>query len=77
MSKAPSFTPFFATAGGIITESGGLLSHCTVVAREYRLPAVVGLSDARQQIADGQWIEVDGSAGTVRLIDEADEKPRR
>jgi len=77
MSTAPSFTPFFATAGGIITESGGLLSHCTVVAREYRIPAVVGLSDARQQIADGQWIEVDGSAGTVRLIDEADEQPRR
>ncbi len=67
LSTSPSFTPLFATAGGIVTEGGGLLSHCAVVAREYQIPAVVGLADARQQIKDGQWIEIDGRAGVVRI----------
>ena len=63
ISSSPSFTPLF------VTEAGGILSHCAVVAREYRIPAVVGLEDARNRITDGQWIEVDGDAGVVRLID--------
>jgi phosphohistidine swiveling domain-containing protein len=68
-STGPSLTPLFAIAGGLVTEIGGALSHCAVVAREYRVPAVVSLSDARRQIADGQWIEIDGDAGTVRLVE--------
>ncbi len=56
ISSSPSFTPLFVTAAA-------------VVAREYRIPAVVGLEDARNRITDGQWIEVDGDAGVVRLID--------
>lgn len=68
-STGPSLTPLFATAGGLITETGGALSHCAVVAREYRIPAIVGLANARNLIADGQWVEIDGDAGTVRLIE--------
>ncbi len=67
-STGPSLTPLFAIAGGLVTETGGALSHCAVVAREYRVPAVVGLADARHKITDGQWIEIDGDAGTVRFI---------
>ena len=67
-STGPSLTPLFAIAGGLVTETGGALSHCAVVAREYRVPAVVGRADARHKITDGQWIEIDGDAGTVRFI---------
>jgi pyruvate,water dikinase len=69
ISSSPSFTPLFVTAAAVVTEAGGILSHCAVVAREYRIPAVVGLEDARNRITDGQWIEVDEDAGVVRLID--------
>ena len=68
-STGPSLTPLFAIAGGLVTETGGALSHSAVVAREYRVPAVIGLDEARRKIADGQWIEVDGDAGTVRLVE--------
>ena len=71
-ATAPSFTPFFAIAGGIVTEAGGLLSHCAIVAREYRIPAVVGVEEARHKISDGQLIEIDGTEGTVRLVDPTD-----
>ena len=71
-TTSSSWTPLFATLGGVVTEQGGLLSHCAVIAREYRIPAVVGVADAREKIADGQLIELDGAAGTVRLV-EADE----
>ena len=67
-STGPSLTPLFAIAGGLVTETGGALSHCAVVAREYRVPAAVGLAEARHKITDGQWIEIDGDAGTVRFI---------
>jgi pyruvate,water dikinase len=68
-TTAPPWTPLFATAGGIVTDTGGILSHCAVVAREYRIPAVVGTGRATAMIQDGQLIEVDGDAGTVRLVD--------
>ena len=67
-STAPSLAPLFAIAGGIVTESGGLLSHCAIVAREYRIPAVVGVKNARTLISEGQLIEIDGTEGTVRLV---------
>lgn len=67
-TTAPPWTPLFATAGGIVTDTGGILSHCAVVAREYRIPAVVGTGRATAMIRDGQLVEVDGDRGTVRII---------
>jgi pyruvate,water dikinase len=66
-TSAP-WTPLFATASAIVTDAGGVLSHCAVVAREYRIPAVVGTLTATARIADGQMLEVDGDAGVVRLL---------
>ena len=67
-TTAPPWTPLFATAGGIVTDAGGVLSHCAVVAREYRIPAVVGTGGGTAVIKDGQMIDVDGDAGTVRIL---------
>jgi pyruvate,water dikinase len=67
-TTAPPWTPLFAVAGAIVTESGGMLSHAAVVAREYRIPAVVGLHLATQRIRTGQYLEVDGQTGIVRLL---------
>jgi pyruvate,water dikinase len=69
-TTAPPWTPLFATAGGIVTDAGGILSHCAVVAREYRIPAVVGTGGGTAVIVDGQMIEVDGDAGAVRILGE-------
>jgi pyruvate,water dikinase len=66
---APPWTPLFATASAVVTDAGGILSHCAVVAREYGIPAVVGTARATATIRDGQQIEVDGNAGLVRLLD--------
>ncbi|MFP5364882.1 MAG: PEP-utilizing enzyme [Thermoleophilia bacterium] len=67
-TTAPPWTPLFATAAAVVTDTGGVLSHCAVVAREYGIPAVVGTGIATQVIADGQTIEVDGDAGIVRIV---------
>jgi pyruvate,water dikinase len=66
-TTAPPWTPLFATAAAIVTDTGGILSHCAVVAREYRIPAVVGTGRATAVIRDGQTLEVDGDAGLVRI----------
>jgi len=66
-TTAPPWTPLFATAAAIVTDSGGVLSHCAVVAREYRIPAVVGTGRATTTIRDGEIVEVDGDAGLVRI----------
>jgi pyruvate,water dikinase len=63
----PAWTPLFAIAGGVITETGGALSHPAITAREYAIPAIVALRDATSRIADGQTITMDGAAGTVTL----------
>jgi pyruvate,water dikinase len=68
-STMPPWTPLFGTACAIVTDVGGILSHAAVVAREYRIPAVVGTRTATARIYNGQFIEVDGSKGTVRLLD--------
>jgi pyruvate,water dikinase len=68
ISTEPPWTPLFATASAIVTDSGGVLSHSAVVAREYRIPAVVGTGNATSTFHDGQLIEVDGNAGIVRVI---------
>jgi phosphohistidine swiveling domain-containing protein len=67
-SSNPSWVPLFAIAGGLITNTGGVLSHAAVVAREFGLPAVVGTGDATGRIADGRPVELDGSSGIVRLL---------
>ena len=65
----PSFTPLFSTIAALLTLTGGKLSHGAVVAREYRIPAVLGVKDIFDKLSNGQLVEVDGTAGTIRLID--------
>jgi pyruvate,water dikinase len=67
-STVPAWTPLFTTAAAVVTDAGGILSHCAVVAREYRLPAVVGTLRGTALIQDGQLLEVDGGAGIVRIL---------
>jgi pyruvate,water dikinase len=67
-TTAPPWTPLFATVAAVVTDTGGVLSHCAVVAREYGIPAVVGTGAASRVIADGRRIEVDGDAGVVRVL---------
>lgn len=66
----PGWTPLFINAAGLVMEVGGLLTHGTVVAREYGIPAVVGITDATKIIRTGQRIRVDGNAGFVLIIEE-------
>lgn len=66
-STDPGWTPLFLTAGGLVMEMGGANSHGAVVAREYGIPAVVGVLGAIDAIETGQPITVDGSAGTIAL----------
>jgi pyruvate,water dikinase len=68
-STDPGWTPLFLTAGGLVMEMGGAMSHGAVVAREYGIPAVVGLAGATERIPDGATIVVDGTAGTVVEIE--------
>lgn len=65
----PAWTPLFVAAAGLVTEVGGLMTHGAVVAREYGLPAVVGVVDATTEIPDGARIRVDGTNGLVELLD--------
>ncbi|NYF59625.1 rifamycin-inactivating phosphotransferase [Micromonospora purpureochromogenes] len=64
----PSWTPLFVAITGLVTEVGGLMTHGAVIAREYGLPAVVGVLDATRLIPDGQRIRVHGSDGYVELL---------
>ncbi|MFZ5446357.1 MAG: phosphoenolpyruvate synthase [Myxococcota bacterium] len=64
----PSWTPAFVMLGGLVTEVGGVMTHGAVIAREYGLPAVVGVTDATRLIRDGQRVRVDGTRGTVELL---------
>jgi rifampicin phosphotransferase len=64
-STDPGWTPLFLIAGGLVMEMGGANSHGAVVAREYGIPAVVGVPDATMHIVSGQRISVDGRAGTI------------
>jgi rifampicin phosphotransferase len=67
-TTSPPWTLLFATVGGLVTNSGGVLSHSAVIAREYGIPAVLGTSNATLRLRDGQRVRVDGSRGTVRLL---------
>ena len=64
----PSWTPLFVSIKGLVTEVGGLMTHGAVIAREYGLPAVVGVVDATRLITDGQRIRLHGTAGYVEIL---------
>lgn len=66
----PGLTPVFVVVKAVVSNTGGLLSHASIVAREYGLPAVVSLKNATLVIADGQKIIVDGNRGTVKIVDD-------
>jgi pyruvate,water dikinase len=67
----PAWTPLFAIASAVVTDVGGPLSHGSIVAREYGIPAVLGTGVATRRIGSGQIVQVDGDAGTVTLLNGA------
>ena len=71
-STDPGWTPLFLTASGLVMEMGGAMSHGAVVAREYGIPAVVGVPSATERITTGQQITVNGSVGTVFIEQSVD-----
>ncbi|MGC9520664.1 MAG: PEP-utilizing enzyme [Anaerolineae bacterium] len=71
----PAWTPLFAMASGIVTNIGGPLSHGSIVAREYGIPAVLGTGVATKRIQSGMTVTVDGDAGEVILEDGAEATP--
>ncbi|MFJ7940636.1 phosphoenolpyruvate synthase [Peribacillus sp. NPDC096622] len=64
----PSWTPLFVSIKGLVTEVGGLMTHGAVIAREYGLPAVVGVENATKMIKDGQKIRVNGTEGYIEIL---------
>ena len=64
----PGWTPYFIPAAGIVMDLGGLLSHGSIVAREYGIPAVVNVGPATKLIKTGQMVQVDGDSGRVRIL---------
>lgn len=64
----PAWTPLFLTAGAAVVEVGSFLSHAGTIAREYGMPCVVDVHRCTERIRSGDLIEVDGTAGTVRLL---------
>ena len=64
----PSWSPLFVAVAGLVTEVGGLMTHGAVIAREYGLPAVVGVEQATRLLADGQRIRVHGTEGYVEIL---------
>jgi len=64
----PSWTPLFVSIKGLVTEVGGLMTHGAVIAREYGLPAVVGVENATKLIKDGQRIRVNGTEGWIEIL---------
>ena len=68
-TTTPAWTPLFAQAAGLVTDIGGVLSHGSIVAREYGIPAVLGTGNITQRITTGQQITVDGDTGTVTILE--------
>lgn len=67
-ATTPSWTPAFGMIAGCVCDTGGTLSHASIVSREYRVPCVVGVGVGTKVISDGDEVEVDGSAGVVRIL---------
>jgi rifampicin phosphotransferase len=72
-STDPGWTPLFLTAGGLVMETGGMMSHGVIVAREYGIPAVVGVPGATERIPTGRRLTVDGTAGTIVIEHSAED----
>ena len=66
---SPAWAPIFSKIQAVVTDIGGVMSHAAIVCREYGLPAVVGTGRATAQISTGQTIRVDGTAGTVTILE--------
>ncbi|NMC79463.1 MAG: phosphoenolpyruvate synthase [Chloroflexi bacterium] len=64
----PAWTPLFLSAGGLVMEVGGMMTHGSVVAREYGIPAVVGVQQATERLKTGQRVRVDGLSGRVTIL---------
>jgi len=62
------WAPLFLAAAGVVTELGGPLSHAAIILREYAVPAVVNVTNATRALQEGDWIRVDGDAGTVEIL---------
>lgn len=65
----PSWTPLFVAIAGLVTEVGGLMTHGAVIAREYGLPTVVGVTNATRLIRDGQRIRINGTDGYIAIVE--------
>jgi rifampicin phosphotransferase len=72
-STDPGWTPLFLTAAGLVMEMGGAMAHGAIVAREYGIPAVVGVPRATERITSGMHLTVDGTSGTILIEDSAEE----
>lgn len=69
-TTSPAWTPLLARAAAVVTETGGLLAHAAIVAREFGIPAVLAAEDATGVLIDGQRVLVDGTGGTITDVDE-------
>ena len=67
----PAWTPYFVTAAGVVMDQGGILSHGSIVAREYGLPCVTNVGNATKHIHTGDYIQVDGNRGQVTILNSA------
>jgi pyruvate,water dikinase len=63
-----AWTPLFVKIAGVVTDTGGMLTHAAIAAREYGIPAVVGTWNATSSIRDGDIVRMDGGAGTVDIV---------
>jgi len=64
----PGWTPLFINAGGLIMEVGGIMTHGSVVAREYGIPAIVGVREATEKLQSGQRVRIDGNRGVIEIL---------
>lgn len=70
-STDPVYLPYFHRAAGLIVEVGGMLSHGSIIAREYHLPAVSAITDARKRLRPGDRVLLDGSTGVIQILEKA------
>jgi pyruvate,water dikinase len=73
----PGWTPYLVCSSGIVIDQGGLLSHGSIIAREYGIPTVVNVGPATRLIKTGDTVEVDGNHGTVRITRPVADSPRQ
>jgi phosphohistidine swiveling domain-containing protein len=71
----PSWTPLFLSAGGLVMEVGGMMTHGSVVAREYGIPAVVGVDFVTEKLKTGDWVRVDGTRGVIEILPSKENDP--